>query len=140
MLSAADAALTSSWWDARPFDRILVDAPCSASGVVRRHPDSKWLRREEDIAQLAAQQSRLLAALWQTLAPGGKLLVVTCSIFPEETSAQIVAFLDAHRDAARLPLRDFPQDDGQILPREAHDGFFYALLEKRTVQAPPLDA
>ncbi len=140
VLSAADAAVTSTWWDARPFDRILLDAPCSASGVVRRHPDSKWLRREEDIVQLAAEQSRLLAALWQTLAPGGKLLFVTCSIFPEETSAQIVAFLDAHRDAARLPLRDFPQDDGQILPREAHDGFFYALLEKRTVQAPPLDA
>ncbi len=139
-LCAVDAGSTSSWWDERPFDRILLDAPCSASGVVRRHPDSKWLRREEDIEQLAAEQSRLLAALWQTLAPGGKLLFVTCSIFPEETSEQIVAFLDAHRDAARLPLCDFPHDDGQILPSEAHDGFFYALLEKRTVHARRLDA
>jgi len=135
VLCAADAGSTSSWWDGRPFDRILLDAPCSASGVVRRHPDSKWLRREQDIAQLAAEQSRLLAASWQMLAPGGKLLFVTCSIFPEETSEQIVAFLDAHRDAARQPLRDFPHDDGQLLPCEVHDGFFYALLEKRTVHA-----
>lgn len=139
-LRAADAGAPASWWDGRFFDRILLDAPCSASGVVRRHPDSKWLRRDTDIVQLAAEQRRLLRALWQTLAPGGKLLFVTCSVFPEETSAQIVDFLDAHRDAARLPLRAFPQDDGQILPGEEHDGFFYALLEKRTVHGRQPDA
>jgi len=133
-LTAADAGETASWWDDRSFDRILLDAPCSASGVVRRHPDSKWLRRDEDVGQLAAEQQRLLGALWQTLAPGGKLLFVTCSVFPEETHAQIVAFLRAHGDAVRLPLRGFPRDDGQLLPCEEHDGFFYALLEKRTAR------
>ena len=131
-LRCADAGALASWWDGRAFERILLDAPCSASGVVRRHPDSKWLRRDADIAQLAAAQRRLLQATWQTLAPGGKLLFVTCSVFPEETGAQIIDFLDAQRDAARLPLSAFPQDDGQIFPGEEHDGFFYALLEKRT--------
>ncbi|MCW5619866.1 MAG: 16S rRNA (cytosine(967)-C(5))-methyltransferase RsmB [Burkholderiales bacterium] len=131
MLVAADAADLQSWWDGRSFDRILLDAPCSASGVVRRHPDIKWLRRDQDIAQLATEQTRLLQALWQTLAPGGKLLFVTCSVFPEETHAQITAFLHTQEDAEHLPLRDFPQAGGQLLPDEEHDGFFYALLEKR---------
>jgi len=139
-LLAADAGALSSWWDGAHFDRILLDAPCSASGVVRRHPDSKWLRRDEDIAQLAAEQGRLLEALWQTLAPGGKLLFVTCSVFPEETNAQIVAFLSDRRDAVRVPLHDFPQAEGQLLPDEEHDGFFYALLEKRTPHGHKLDA
>jgi 16S rRNA (cytosine967-C5)-methyltransferase len=115
-LVTADAGALSSWWDGAHFDRILLDAPCSASGVVRRHPDSKWLRRDEDIAQLAAEQSRLLDALWQTLAPGGKLLFVTCSVFPEEASARIAAFLGVRGDAARVPLHDFPRADGQLLP------------------------
>ena len=140
VLAVADAGALSSWWDGAHFDRILLDAPCSASGVVRRHPDSKWLRRDEDIARLAAEQSRLLEALWQTLAPGGKLLFVTCSVFPEEASAQIVAFLSAQRDAARVPLHNFPRADGQLLPDEEHDGFFYALLEKRTPRGHKLDA
>lgn len=129
---AADAGTPEPWWDGERFDRILLDAPCTASGVVRRHPDSKWLRRPEDIAQLAREQARLLDALWQTLAPGGKLLYVTCSLFPAETHLQVEAFLADHKEATRLPLRDFPEPSGQLLPDARHDGFFYALL-----QAPP---
>jgi 16S rRNA (cytosine967-C5)-methyltransferase len=131
-LRAADAGALEQWWDGERFDRILLDAPCTASGVVRRHPDIKWLRRPEDLAQLAREQARLLGALWQTLAPGGKLLYVTCSLFPPETHLQVEAFLGGHKEAMRLPLRDFPEPSGQLLPDARHDGFFYALL-----QAPP---
>ena len=131
-MCAADAGALEQWWDGERFDRILLDAPCTASGVVRRHPDIKWLRRPEDLAQLAREQARLLDALWQTLAPGGKLLYVTCSLFPPETHLQVEAFLAGHKEAMRLPLRDFPEPSGQLLPDARHDGFFYALL-----QAPP---
>ena len=88
-----DAGAPRGWWDGRPFDRILVDVPCTASGVVRRHPDGKWLRRARDVASFGAQQARLLDSLWGCLAPGGKLLYVTCSVFRDENDAQIDAFL-----------------------------------------------
>lgn len=127
-LVSADCAELESWWDGRPFDRILADVPCSASGVVRRHPDIKWLRREEDLHRFAAQQARILARLWHTLAPGGKMLYATCSVFPEENSMQIERFVRRHPDARHLPLPDHA--DGQLLPCAQHDGFFYALLEK----------
>jgi len=125
----ADAGDPDRWWDGKPFDRVLLDVPCSASGVVRRHPDIKWLRREADLEGFAREQSRLLAALWQVLVPGGKLLYATCSVFPEENGAVIDAFLARHDDALRLPLPGL--GDGPLLPDDEHDGFFYALLEKR---------
>jgi 16S rRNA (cytosine967-C5)-methyltransferase len=128
---AADAADLAAWWDGRPFDRVLLDAPCTASGVVRRHPDGKWLKRPGDAAALADEQSRLLAALWQVLGPGGKLLYATCSVFTLENRQRIAGFLNAHPDAKRLPI-DIPlaHRDGQLLPGADHDGFYYALLQK----------
>lgn len=128
-IQVADCAATNQWWDGRPFDRILADLPCSASGVVRRHPDIKWLRRSEDIGRFAAQQARILDALWQTLGPDGKMLYVTCSVFPEENQAQIAAFLARHGDARALPIEGQPER--QLLPDAEHDGFYYALLAKR---------
>jgi 16S rRNA (cytosine967-C5)-methyltransferase len=129
-----DAREPSSWWDGALFDRVLLDAPCSASGVARRHPDIKWLRRESDIAQFAQLQSRMLDALWQTLASGGKLLYATCSVFQEENREQVARFLECHRDATRLALpaadNDIRAPAGQLLPDRRHDGFFYALLQK----------
>jgi 16S rRNA (cytosine967-C5)-methyltransferase len=132
-MTHADAAALDTWWDGVPFDRILLDAPCTASGVVRRHPDIKWLRRASDIPALAAQQELLLSTLWRTLAPGGKLLYATCSVFPEETRLQLFAFLQSHLDARRLELSGIPEIgniEGQIFPDSRHDGFFYALLQK----------
>jgi 16S rRNA (cytosine967-C5)-methyltransferase len=136
---AADAGDVRSWWDGVRFDRILVDAPCTASGVVRRHPDAKWLRRDSDVAAFAGQQRRLLDAAWQCLAPRGKMLYSTCSIFRTENNEQVAAFVVRHDDALRLPLRlpaGFRDEDGQLLPSGAgaehnHDGFFYALLQKK---------
>ncbi len=117
-------------WDGQPFDRILADVPCSASGVVRRNPDIKWLRRPDDIAQFAAQQAVMLEALWRLLAPGGTLLYATCSIFNEENEGQVRTFLTRHPDdAERCPLPE-PLSDGSLLPDAEHDGFFYALLRK----------
>ncbi len=129
-LAVGDAARPEQWWDGRPFDRILADVPCSASGVVRRHPDIKWLRREEDIAAFAAGQAAILSALWRTLASGGKLLYATCSVFAEENQRQVAAFLQRQPDARLLPLNDSTLDDGQLLPDDRHDGFYYALLGK----------
>jgi 16S rRNA (cytosine967-C5)-methyltransferase len=132
----ADAAEPSSWWDGMPFQRILLDAPCTASGIVRRHPDIKWLRRPQDGPALAAQQRRLLEVLWHMLAAGGKLLYATCSVFPDENQLQIAAFLQSHPEARLLPLSDIPDGPeignikGQILPDSRHDGFFYALLQR----------
>ncbi|MBI4206297.1 MAG: 16S rRNA (cytosine(967)-C(5))-methyltransferase RsmB [Betaproteobacteria bacterium] len=129
-----DACDPGSWWGGRTFDRILADVPCSASGVVRRHPDIKWLRRAADIAQFARTQARMLDALWQLLASGGKLLYATCSVFHEENQLQVDQFLERHRDARRLILprveTNPQQPAGQILPDERHDGFFYALVQK----------
>jgi 16S rRNA (cytosine967-C5)-methyltransferase len=126
-LRCADAALPADWWDGQPFDAILADVPCTASGVVRRHPDIRWLRRAEDVARTAALQARILEALWPLLIPGGHLLYATCSIFPQEGEDQIQAFLARHADARRMPA------PGQILPGPATvgDGFFYALLVRQ---------
>jgi len=137
-LVVADAGEPDRWWDGNAFDCILADVPCTASGIVRRHPDGKWLRRETDIAGFAAQQRRLLDGLWPCLKRGGMLLYSTCSIFGAENDDQIVAFLERHRDALRirptLPA-EYGAIDGQLLPAAPgaahnHDGFFYALLQK----------
>jgi 16S rRNA (cytosine967-C5)-methyltransferase len=148
-VKAADAGETGQWWDGQPFDAILLDAPCTASGIVRRHPDVRWLRRESDVAQLAAQQARLLDALWPLLKPGGRLVYCTCSVFKAEGDERIAAFV-AHNNGA--VLRPGP---GHLLPfngakaggvpdNEAgdHDGFYYAVLEKGALEAParPADA
>jgi len=129
-LIVGDVAQPEQWWDGQQFDRILADVPCSASGVVRRHPDIKWLRREPDILKFAEQQGNILEALWHCLARGGKLLYVTCSVFKEENGAQIDAFLKQHKDAKRLPLAGMASLDGQLIPNDQHDGFYYALLAK----------
>jgi 16S rRNA (cytosine967-C5)-methyltransferase len=139
-LKAGDARLPAGWWDGRPFDAILLDAPCTASGIVRRHPDVRWLRRADDVAALARVQAEMLDALWPLLAPGGRLLYATCSIFQAEGRQQIDAFLQ------RLPpgtaLLD-PRSPGHLLPSRDNggsglngrsavlqDGFFYALIRK----------
>jgi 16S rRNA (cytosine967-C5)-methyltransferase len=138
-LRAGDARQPASWWDGRPFDAILLDAPCTASGIVRRHPDVRWLRRADDIASLARVQAQLLDALWPLLAPGGRLLYATCSIFRAEGAQQIDAFLQRcpagkPRVAPQspghvLPLADNPPPGGHASPA-SHDGFYYALIEK----------
>jgi 16S rRNA (cytosine967-C5)-methyltransferase len=133
----ADAARPAEWWDGTPFDAILLDAPCTASGIVRRHPDVRWLRRESDVAQLALQQRALLDALWPLLRVGGRMVYATCSVFRAEGSDQVKAFLERHSDAR---ASDAP---GHLLPGQAgpggqfndndpgeHDGFFYACLDK----------
>ncbi|MGB8598227.1 MAG: 16S rRNA (cytosine(967)-C(5))-methyltransferase RsmB [Burkholderiales bacterium] len=126
----ADAGDVKTWWDGKPFDRVLIDAPCSGSGVVKRHPDIKWARRASDLPGFARQQARLLDALWQCLAQGGKLLYVTCSVFREENQDQAQQFLTRHPDAASLPLNLPLTINGQILPDDNHDGFYYSLLQK----------
>lgn len=135
-----DAAKPDEWLaeigeSAVKFDRILLDAPCSATGVIRRHPDIKWLRQETDIAQLAALQKRILNALWEKLKPNGILLYATCSVLPEENREQIQVFLSEHNDAELLPL-PFSEEESavgfQFIPREnGGDGFYYAKLRKR---------
>ncbi|MGV3741906.1 MAG: 16S rRNA (cytosine(967)-C(5))-methyltransferase RsmB [Burkholderiaceae bacterium] len=128
-LKAGDASGTD-WWDGMPFDRILADVPCTASGIVRRHPDIRWLRRPEDAAQLAALSARILDNLWAMLRPGGKLLLVTCSVWPEESVLQAREFARRHA-AIQLPA------PGQLLPTQEedsdHDGLFYALFQKAPV-------
>ncbi len=119
----ADCLDVKQWWDGRGFDAILADVPCSASGVVRRHPDIKVLRRESDIRRLVHTQAAILDALWSLLTPGGKLLYATCSVFVEENSAQIEAFLVRQQDAQRVL-------EEQWLPQDSNDGFYYALLQK----------
>jgi 16S rRNA (cytosine967-C5)-methyltransferase len=135
-LRAGDARQPATWWDGRPFDAILLDAPCSASGIVRRHPDIRWLRRAEDINALARVQVALLDALWPLLAPGGRLLYATCSVFKAEGQAQIDAFLQrAGPGNVRVDpaspghLLGLPDNGSAGLP-SASDGFFYALLHK----------
>ena len=139
-LVVADAGQPDGWWDGRMFDGILLDAPCTASGIVRRHPDVRWLRRPGDIAQLAAQQKRLLEALWPLLRTGGRLLYCTCSVFNAEGQGQIETFLMRHTEALLLPSPGhlLPQSGmgGPVFPdnllRE-YDGFYYALLEKQAL-------
>ncbi|MCE9632614.1 MAG: 16S rRNA (cytosine(967)-C(5))-methyltransferase RsmB [Methylophilales bacterium] len=129
-VKAGDAAKPETWWNGVPFDRILADVPCTASGIVRRHPDIKWLRREADIASFCAQQNAILHSLWSTLAKGGKLLYATCSVFEEENHQQIQAFLASTADAKTLNLWEGLGQSGQLLPCDEHDGFFYALIQK----------
>jgi 16S rRNA (cytosine967-C5)-methyltransferase len=124
-----DCRHPEDFWEGRPFDRILVDAPCSASGVVRRHPDIKWLRRRADALAFGRTQAQLLDALWPVLASDGKLLYATCSVFAEENSEQVRSFLIRHPEAEVLPLAGL--GEGQILPNAETDGFFYALLRRR---------
>ncbi|MBI0415323.1 MAG: 16S rRNA (cytosine(967)-C(5))-methyltransferase RsmB [Nitrosospira sp.] len=125
-----NAANPIEWWDGKLFDRILADVPCSASGVVRHHPDIKWLRRESDLSQFTTTQKMILNSLWQTLARDGKLLYVTCSVFIEENRSQIEEFLYHHSDARTLSLSCGKTSNGQLFPNSQHDGFFYALLHK----------
>ena len=135
-LRCADAGAPETWWDGKPYDRILLDAPCSGTGVIRRHPDIKWLRRASDPATLAKGQARLLRALWPLLGIGGRLLYCTCSILRQENEAVIADFLqqqdDATIEALALPFGRALQYGWQILPREGNcDGFYYACLCKR---------
>ena len=130
-LRAGDAAQPASWWDGKPFQRILADVPCSASGVVRRQPDIKWLRRPSDINGFAQQQLFILCALWELLENGGKLLYATCSIFSLENQQVINEFLIRHGDGKQLPISAINLNEGQIFPDDQHDGFFYALLQKQ---------
>jgi len=129
-------------WDKKPFDRILLDAPCSASGVIRRHPDIKLLRHQNDIPKLVQDQAQILNALWPLLKSGGMLLYVTCSVLTEENTLQIQHFLQQHTDAELQPINsDWGQQQTagtQILPGESGkngengmDGFFYALIQKQ---------
>jgi 16S rRNA (cytosine967-C5)-methyltransferase len=135
---AGDASKPATWWDGNPFDAILLDAPCTASGIVRRHPDIPWLRRATDIAQLAAIQQQLLSVLWPLLKPGGRLLYCTCSVFKAEGKDQIQTFLAHNTQATLLP------SPGHLMPQfrakadavpdnlqDDHDGFYYALLQKQ---------
>ena len=137
---AADAGKPETWWDGQAFDGILLDAPCTASGIGRRHPDVRWLRRESDVPQLAAIQAKLLKALWPLVKPGGRLLYCTCSIFKAEGESQIQTFVQHNTDALILP------SPGHLTPSNVnsdaslrdnqmgeHDGFYYALLEKRSM-------
>jgi 16S rRNA (cytosine967-C5)-methyltransferase len=133
----ADAAQPDAWWDGQRFDGILLDAPCTASGIVRRHPDARWLRRSTDVAQLVAIQSRLMDALWPLLKPGGRMVYATCSVFRAEGADQVGAFLARHSDALVQPA------PGHLIPggvpgsnefndnvSGGYDGFYYARLDK----------
>lgn len=136
-IQTGDACDPKAWWDGKLFDRILLDAPCSASGIYRRQPDIKIHRKPEHITHAAETQAHLLDTLWSLLKPDGLLLYVTCSIFPTENDAQITAFLDRTEDVETLPLSDTwglecPSGGRQLLPCDAHDGFFYACLKKQT--------
>lgn len=133
---AGDAANPESWWDKQLFDRILLDAPCSGTGVIRRHPDIKWLRKAKDIDTLTILQHKILKKTWPLVKPGGILLYATCSVLPEENREQIILFLDENKDASLLPITDDTKDIGwQILPgklpdESTMDGFYYAKLIK----------
>lgn len=128
-LIAGDAAHPETWWSGAPFDRILADVPCSASGIVRRHPDIRWLRRARDVAALATTAAHILDALWRLLKPNGTMLLATCSIFEQEGSEQARQFLARHADAQPMPA------PGQLLPTDSdgliHDGFFYFRVRKQ---------
>lgn len=136
-LKQGNAANTQGWHDGTLYDRILADVPCSASGIVRRHVDIKWLRRETDVVSFVQQQSAILTNLWQLLAKGGKLLYVTCSVFDEENQQQIDRFLQAHTDAKQVSIvlneqhhQELLMERGQLIPNALHDGLFYAILQK----------
>jgi 16S rRNA (cytosine967-C5)-methyltransferase len=139
-VQCADAARTTGWWDGRAFDAILLDAPCTASGIVRRHPDVRWLRRASDVEQLVGIQRQLLEALWPLLRPGGRLVYCTCSVFKAEGADQVAAFLGRHTDAVLQPSPGHLRPGTVTAEGEFHDnvsggydGFFYARIDK----APP---
>jgi 16S rRNA (cytosine967-C5)-methyltransferase len=139
-LKTGDARAPRGWWDGRPFDAILLDAPCTASGIVRRHPDVRWLRRADDINALARIQAEMLDALWPLLAPGGRLVYATCSLFQAEGKQQIDAFLQRlppgaallqpHSPGHLLPLPDNAAAGVDARGAVLQDGFFYALIRK----------
>lgn len=140
-VKVADAADVKHWWDGEPFDRILLDAPCTASGIVRRQPDIPWSRQPADIEKLAKMQKRLLERLWPLVKKGGRLLYAVCSVFPQEGENQIARFLEGFPDATLVPFERAPSGQLRLIPTElrdadgkileVHDGFFYALLEKK---------
>jgi 16S rRNA (cytosine967-C5)-methyltransferase len=139
---AADAAAPAKWWDGRPFQRILLDAPCSATGVIRRHPDIKWLRRAGDIVRLAAGQARLLDALWPCLAPGGVLLYATCSLLEEENTDVVAHFLQRQPDAREIPIAAGWGQARRFGRRVAAgeggmDGFYFVRIGKIHSHDPP---
>ncbi len=130
-----DAARPADWWDGTPFDRILIDAPCTGTGVIRRHPDIKFLRRLDDIEALRGRQAAILQASWEMLRPGGRLVYATCSVLPAENAEQMTAFVEARPDATPfMPAANWGRVSGpgrQILPGEAEmDGFYYAVVDK----------
>ncbi len=131
----ADATEIDSWWDGKHFDRILLDAPCSATGVIRRHPDIKLLRQDNDIAHLTQTQQSMLNSMWSILKPGGLLLYATCSVLRDENDRQIATFLQHHKNAREKPIQ-LPwgrslEYGWQILPGYAQlDGFYYATITK----------
>lgn len=137
---AADAADSKTWWDGQQFDRILLDAPCSGTGVIRRHPDIKWLRKASDIDVLVALQQKILKEIWSLLKPGGTLLYVTCSILPQENKEQIINFMQANTDAELLSIDCNNQSEQEIIGwqilsgEENMDGFYYAKLLKNTIK------
>lgn len=136
-----DALVPDNWWNGELFDRILVDAPCSATGVIRRHPDIKFLRRCEDIPKLAQRQNELLESLWPVVKPGGRILYATCSVLQQENTAVVSDFLGRHSDAIEIkPLRGGVLDTVKILPGPGYqllpgaadtDGFYYALMQRQ---------
>lgn len=144
-IEVGDASQPDDWWNGELFDKILMDAPCSATGIIRRHPDIKWHRTTEDIEALVLLQGKILTALWQTLKMGGQLLYATCSVLPQENSEQIAAFLAKTADAREVPLSVdwgiLPQNQigRQIFPGEQNnlasnmDGFYYCLLQKTAI-------
>jgi 16S rRNA (cytosine967-C5)-methyltransferase len=125
----ADCMRLEDWWDGKPFDRVLADVPCTASGIARRHPDIKWLRRADDVAAFAVRQGAILDALWRVLGADGKLLYATCSVFPQENDAVIEAFLRRTPRATRLALPDGGTAQGR--PDAERDGFYHALIRKQ---------
>jgi 16S rRNA (cytosine967-C5)-methyltransferase len=129
----ADCTRPGDWWDGVPFDRVLADVPCSASGIARRHPDIKWLRRANDVEAFAARQGAILDALWQVLGADGRLLYATCSVFPQENDAVIDAFIARQRSPGARAVRLALPDGGaaQGLPGAERDGFYYALIRKQ---------
>ncbi|MDF7675297.1 16S rRNA (cytosine(967)-C(5))-methyltransferase RsmB [Neisseriaceae bacterium ESL0693] len=122
-LCCADAQVLDSWYDNKPFDAVLADVPCTASGILKRHPDIRWLRQPQDGRNTARQQEALLDSLWQVLKPGGRMLLATCSIFTEENQQQLTHFLNRHADARS-------RQSHVLLPNNKQDGFFYAIIDK----------
>lgn len=136
-LKQGDASAPETWWDGIPFDKILLDAPCSATGVIRRHPDIKLIRTETDVKEIVTLQAKLLSALWPLLSPKGRLVYATCSILPEENELQIANFIEHHPDAEIIPIEapwGHPTPHGrQIFPGENQmDGFFYSVISKKS--------